>query len=120
MPASRPQPGRRWSSTSPGPCPKGTPRSSARAVTSSARGIARAPCEDPVLVVLDEATSSLDTPSEALIQTALNNRLRGRTAFIIAHRLATVIDSDPIVVMDGGLIVQAETHTQLLADRDGL
>ncbi len=82
--------------------------------------IARAPCEDPVLVVLDEATSSLDTPSEALIQAAMNNLLRGRTAFIIAHRLATVIDPDPIVEMDGGLIVQAGTHTQFLADRDGL
>src|SRR5262249_5144510 len=82
--------------------------------------IARALCKDPVLVVLDEATSSLDTPSEALIQAALANLLRGRTAFIIAHRLATVIDSDLIVVMDGGLIVQVGTHSQLLADRDGL
>src|SRR5262249_44687481 len=62
--------------------------------------IARALCKDPALVVLDEATSSLDTPSEALIQTALANLLRGRTAFIIAHRLSTIIDADRIVVMD--------------------
>jgi ABC-type multidrug transport system fused ATPase/permease subunit len=82
--------------------------------------IARALCKDPVLVVLDEATSSLDTPSEALIQSALTNLLRGRTAFIIAHRLSTIIDADLIVVMDGGLIVQIGTHAQLLADQEGL
>ena len=82
--------------------------------------IARALCKEPALVVLDEATSSLDTPSEALIQAALANLLRGRTAFIIAHRLSTIVDADLIVVMDGGLIVQMGTHAQLMADRDGL
>ena len=82
--------------------------------------IARALCKDPALVILDEATSSLDTASEALIQAALANLLRGRTAFIIAHRLSTIVDADLIVVMDGGLIVQMGTHAQLLADRDGL
>jgi ABC-type multidrug transport system fused ATPase/permease subunit len=82
--------------------------------------IARALCKQPALVVLDEATSSLDTPSEALIQAALANLLRGRTAFIIAHRLSTIVDADLIVVMDGGLIVQMGTHRQLLADPDGL
>ncbi len=82
--------------------------------------IARALCKQPALVVLDEATSSLDTPSEALIQAALANLLRGRTAFIIAHRLSTIVDADLIVVMDGGLIVQMGTHPQLLADPDGL
>jgi ABC-type multidrug transport system fused ATPase/permease subunit len=82
--------------------------------------IARAVCKRPALVVLDEATSSLDTPSEALIQAALANLLRGRTAFIVAHRLSTIVDADLIVVMDGGLIVQMGTHRQLLADPDGL
>jgi ABC-type multidrug transport system fused ATPase/permease subunit len=82
--------------------------------------IARALCRDPALVVLDEATSSLDTPSEVLIQAAIANLLRGRTAFIIAHRLSTIVDADLIVVMDFGLIVQMGTHTQLFADRDGL
>jgi subfamily B ATP-binding cassette protein MsbA len=82
--------------------------------------IARALCKDPALVVLDEATSSIDTDSEALIQAALANLLHGRTAFIIAHRLATIVDADLIVVMDGGLVVQAGTHRRLLADEHGL
>ncbi|MDR3619153.1 MAG: ABC transporter ATP-binding protein [Paludisphaera borealis] len=82
--------------------------------------IARAVCSDPALVILDEATSSLDTASEALIQAALANLLRDRTAIIIAHRLSTIVDADLIVVMDGGLIVQAGSHAQLLADRAGL
>ncbi len=82
--------------------------------------IARALCKEPALVVLDEATSSLDTPSEALIQAALANLLSGRTAFIIAHRLSTIADADLIVVMDGGLIVQMGPHAELLADPEGL
>jgi ABC-type multidrug transport system fused ATPase/permease subunit len=82
--------------------------------------IARALCKSPALVVLDEATSSLDTASETLIQAALANLLRGRTAFIIAHRLSTIVDADFIVVMDGGLIVQVGTHSQLSADQSGL
>jgi ATP-binding cassette, subfamily B, bacterial MsbA len=82
--------------------------------------IARAFCMDAPLIVLDEATSSLDPAGEALIRAALANLLRGRTAFIVAHRLATVVDADLIVVMDGGLIVQKGTHDELLADGDGL
>ena len=82
--------------------------------------IARALCKAPALIVLDEATSSLDTASESLIQAALANLLRGRSAFIIAHRLSTIVDADLIVVMDGGLIIQRGTHAQLLAEPDGL
>jgi ATP-binding cassette subfamily B multidrug efflux pump len=82
--------------------------------------IARAVCKDPALVVLDEATSSLDTASEALIQAALANLLRSRTALLIAHRLSTIADADLIVVMDGGLIVQRGTHAELLAQDNGL
>ncbi len=82
--------------------------------------IARAFCMDPALVVLDEATSSLDTAAETLIQAALANLLCDRTAFIIAHRLATIVDSDLIVVMDGGRIVQTGTHHELLDDEEGL
>jgi ABC-type multidrug transport system fused ATPase/permease subunit len=82
--------------------------------------IARALCLDPALVVFDEATSSLDTAGEALIQAALDNLLRGRTSFIIAHRLSTIVDADLIVVMEGGLVVQKGTHDELIADRAGL
>jgi subfamily B ATP-binding cassette protein MsbA len=82
--------------------------------------IARALCKDPALVVFDEATSSLDTPSEALIQRALGNLLAGRTAFIIAHRLATVIDADRIVVLDGGAVVQMGSHGELMEQEEGL
>jgi ABC-type multidrug transport system fused ATPase/permease subunit len=82
--------------------------------------IARALCKDPALVILDEATSSLDTAGEAQIQAALDNLLRDRTAIIVAHRLATVVHADRIVVMDGGLIEQAGTHAELLAEAGGL
>lgn len=82
--------------------------------------IARVFCKDPALVVLDEATSSLDPESEVVVQAALANLLRGRTAFVVAHRLATVLDADLIVVMEGGLVVQCGTHAELLADTDGL
>jgi ABC-type multidrug transport system fused ATPase/permease subunit len=82
--------------------------------------IARAFCKDPALVVLDEATSSLDMEGESLIQEALARLLQGRTAFVIAHRLSTVVDADVIVVMDSGLVVQVGTHHELMADQDGL
>ena len=82
--------------------------------------IARAFCKDPAIVILDEATSSLDTANEAMIQSALKNLLQGRTSFVIAHRLVTVVDSDLIVVMDGGLIVEKGTHQELMARTDGL
>ena len=82
--------------------------------------IARAFCTDPAIVILDEATSALDTVNEALIQAALQNLLKGRTSFTVAHRLVTVVDSDLIVVMDGGLIVERGTHRDLAARPDGL
>jgi ABC-type multidrug transport system fused ATPase/permease subunit len=82
--------------------------------------IARVFCKDPALVVLDEATSSLDPESEAVVQAALTELFRGRTAFIVAHRLGTVVDADRIVVMEDGLVVQCGTHAELLADREGL
>jgi ABC-type multidrug transport system fused ATPase/permease subunit len=82
--------------------------------------IARAFCKDPALVLLDEPTSALDPASERLVQDALADLLRGRTAFIVAHRLSTVVDADLIVVLDGGLMVQRGTHAELLAERDEL
>src|SRR5207248_9867337 len=74
--------------------------------------IARAFCKDPSLIVLDEATSALDPASEALIQAALANLLRGRTSFVVAHRLSTVLDADLIVVMEAGRVVQVGTQAQ--------
>jgi subfamily B ATP-binding cassette protein MsbA len=82
--------------------------------------IARALCKNPALIVLDEATSSLDTEGEALIQEALGNLLRGRTAFVVAHRLSTVVSADLIVVLRHGRVVQAGTHVELLSDPHGL
>lgn len=77
--------------------------------------LARALVSDPRIVILDEATATVDSPTEMLIQRALNEVLRGRTALIIAHRLSTVRDADRIVVMDSGRIVEEGTHQQLLA-----
>ena len=82
-------------------------------------GIARAILADPRILILDEATSSVDTRSEALIQSALKMLLRGRTSFVIAHRLSTIRDADQVLVMDGGRIVERGTHEDLLA-RGGL
>jgi len=81
--------------------------------------IARALLKDPRILVLDEATSSLDSESEALVQAALDHLMRGRTTFVIAHRLSTVLNADRIVVIDRGRIVQAGRHGELLA-RGGL
>jgi ABC-type multidrug transport system fused ATPase/permease subunit len=82
--------------------------------------IARALCKDPALVILDEATSSLDSASEAFIKAALANLLQQRTAFLIAHRLTTVVNADCIIVMEGGAIIQSGTHHELLSEKKGL
>lgn len=76
--------------------------------------IARAVLADPRILILDEATSNLDTQSEQLIQTALADLMRTRTCFVIAHRLSTVRSADLIVVLEGGRIVERGTHDQLL------
>ncbi len=81
--------------------------------------IARAILADPRILILDEATSSLDTASEALIQEGLAALMQGRTTFVIAHRLSTVRRADRILVVDGGRIVESGTHEELLA-RGGL
>ena len=77
--------------------------------------IARALLKDAPILVLDEATSSLDTQSEALIQESLANLMEGRTSFIIAHRLSTVVRSDKILVIKDGEILETGTHETLLA-----
>ena len=81
--------------------------------------IARAILRDPAVLLLDEATSSLDAESERLVQQALEGLMRGRTTLVIAHRLATVLRCDRIVVMDQGRIVESGSHAELIA-RDGL
>ncbi len=81
--------------------------------------IARMLLKDPRIVVLDEATSHLDTENEAAIQDALAHALSGRTAVVIAHRLSTIVDADQILVLDGGRIVERGRHAALLA-ADGL
>lgn len=77
--------------------------------------IARALLKDPRILVLDEATSSLDSESEALVQSALERLMQGRTTFVIAHRLSTIVGADRIVVVDAGRVVQAGRHADLLA-----
>ncbi|WP_435850780.1 ABC transporter ATP-binding protein [Streptomyces roseolus] len=76
--------------------------------------IARALVRDPRVLVLDEATSALDNHSEALIQQALSRLVRGRTVFVVAHRLSTIRDADRIIVMDRGRIAEAGTHDDLI------
>ena len=77
--------------------------------------IARALIRDPRILVLDEATSALDPPSEALVQEALGRLMRGRTTFVVAHRLSTVRGADRIVVMADGAVVETGTHDELIA-----
>jgi ATP-binding cassette, subfamily B, multidrug efflux pump len=79
--------------------------------------IARAILADPVILVLDEATSSVDTRTEARIQKALLRLMEGRTSFVIAHRLSTIREADNVVVIDNGRIVEQGTHQELLAKR---
>ncbi len=77
--------------------------------------IARAFLADPAILILDEATSSVDTRTEVLIQKAMSALRSSRTSFVIAHRLSTIRDADTILVMDGGQIVEQGNHAELLA-----
>ena len=77
--------------------------------------IARAILADNPILILDEATSSVDTRTEERIQKAMNNLMKGRTSFVIAHRLSTIKDADVILVMKDGDIIEQGNHKELLA-----
>ena len=79
--------------------------------------IARAAVADPPVMILDEATSSIDTRTEAIVQRGMDALMKGRTVFVIAHRLSTVRNSDVIMVLDHGRIIERGTHEQLIAER---
>ena len=81
--------------------------------------IARALVDDSPMLILDEATSSVDTRTEVIIQNAIDSMMAGRTCFVIAHRLSTVRNADVILVMKDGNIVEKGTHDELLG-RDGV
>jgi ABC-type multidrug transport system fused ATPase/permease subunit len=76
--------------------------------------------KDPAILILDEATSSLDTTSEKLVQSALDKLMEGRTSLVIAHRLSTIQNADRILVLRDGTVVASGTHEQLIADKAGL
>ena len=79
--------------------------------------IARAAVADPPVMILDEATSSIDTRTESLVQNGMDSLMEGRTVFVIAHRLSTVRNSDAIMVLDHGRIIERGSHDELIAQK---
>ena len=79
--------------------------------------IARAAVADPPVMILDEATSSIDTRTEAIVQKGMDKLMEGRTVFVIAHRLSTVMNADVIMVLDHGRIIERGSHDRLIAEK---
>jgi len=79
--------------------------------------IARAAVADPPVMILDEATSSIDTRTEAIVQKGMDALMQGRTVFVIAHRLSTVRNADVIMVLEQGCIIERGTHDELIAQK---
>jgi len=79
--------------------------------------IARAAISDPPVLILDEATSSIDTRTEAIVQKGMDNLMKGRTVFVIAHRLSTIRNSDAIMVLENGRIIERGSHDELLSQK---
>ena len=79
--------------------------------------IARAAIADPPVLILDEATSSIDTRTEKLVQDGMDRLMHGRTTFVIAHRLSTIRNSDCIMVLDHGRIIERGNHEELMAEK---
>ena len=79
--------------------------------------IARAAIADPPVLILDEATSSIDTRTESIVQKGMDNLMKGRTVFVIAHRLSTIRNSDAIMVLEHGRIIERGTHDELLSQK---
>ena len=79
--------------------------------------IARAAVADPPVMIMDEATSSIDTRTEAIVQKGMDKLMEGRTVFVIAHRLSTIKNADVIMVLDGGRIIERGNHQKLIAQK---
>lgn len=79
--------------------------------------IARAAVADPPVLILDEATSSIDTRTEAMVQKGMDSLMEGRTVFVIAHRLSTIRNADAIMVLEHGRIIERGGHEELLAKK---
>ena len=119
----RRRPGWPTPTTSSGSCPQGYQTQLSERASNLSQGqrqllaIARAILADPGILILDEATSSVDTRTEARIQKALLRLMEGRTSFVIAHRLSTIRDADKVLVINDGEIVEQGTHQELLDQR---